>query len=231
MTTSIYASDQSLLHLAVEQEIADADSADSELQIVRELVQALDVFAGSWVAPLSLGFQVVYRDPSNYFEEAGRPAQPNYMLRQEVVPADVSIGPAFSGSHTERVTTIDAASVENALLRALNQSAPPSRIVSFSQLEWTAVRALSPDLEPSMLDVGGHPSTPISEKKDGKLWYFGPSGIAGPPLRVRATSTHYAMTISVDVFWELWITHARGRALLDAALDRVLARPGWQRGS
>jgi hypothetical protein len=231
MTTTIYASDQPLLSIELEQEIPDADSLDADQQIVRELVQALDAFADSWVSPLAVGFAVVHRDPNNYFEEVGLPPEPHYLLREQHSPADVRIRPAFSNSRVEVSSKIDSHLVESALLRALNQSAPAGGIVSFSQLEWTAVRTLSPTPDASMLDVGGHPSTAIYEKANGSLWYFGPAGIAGPPLRVRATSTHYTLTLAIEVYWQLWIKYAPGRALLDAAIERVAGRPGWQRCS
>ncbi len=227
--TAIYASDQPLLEISLEREVPDPDSTAAERDAALELLDAIEAFAASWLAPLALGFQVIYRDPESFFDEVGRPERPHHFLRERDMPPDLRVDPPFSESRTEIVEHLDRAVTERALLHALAQAAPPRRIVSMSELTWTAVRALSPAREPAQLDVGGHPSTPAQLRVNDALWYLGPSGIAGPPIKIRATNAHYTTTIVVDVYWDLWIDNAAGRALLDAACDRVARRVGWQR--
>lgn len=224
----IYASDQSLGHFVLEREVSDPDKDGSEREAATALVAAVDAFTTGWVKPLALGFQVVYRDSANFFDEVGRPARPHYFMRRDAVPADVLANAPFSESQIESVATLDPAGTLRALLSALNQKPALGQITSLSHIVWTAVQVRSPSCEPALLDVGGHPSSPVYAMTDGELWYSGPSGIAGPPLKLHAEHTHYTTTLQVELYWDLWLT-GPGRVLLDSALSRVAACDGWQR--
>lgn len=225
---TVYASDQSLFHLALERETPDPDAAQSDRDAITELVFAMDALATGWLTPLAVGFQATVRDPASYYADVGRPAYPHYSLRQRGVPSEVYLDPAFADSRVDEADHIDRDVILSAVTRALDQQAPPGQLISMAELWWTAVRARSPFVEPCTLDVGGHPNSPVYQQIDGALWYLGPSGIAGPPARIRAENTHFTTRIELSVFWDLWIGIAPGRALLDAAIERVLARPGWQ---
>jgi hypothetical protein len=223
----IYASDQSLLRVGLER--ANAEHEDDRAGIT-ELLAAIDALTQGWLQPLGVGFQLVYCDPSQYFEENGRPPAPHQFLRSVEVPDDVHVREAFSNSIVEDLPVIDTGSVGRAIAQGLDQPAPPGAIATVSKLKWTAVRALAPTTDPIVLQVTDIPVSTVSEIIDGQRWYYGPtSGTAGPPVRLHAINDHFGTRILLAVFWDLWIGHAAGRALLDLGVARVLARPAWER--
>jgi len=174
--------------------------------------------------------QLVYCDPTEYFEEVGRPPAPHHFLRQSDVPEDVVVREAFNCSVIEELPSIDADAVRGAITRHLEQSAPPRVVATLSELKWTAVRALAPTVDAIALNVAGRPASTVSKVVDGQRWYFGPTGgPAGLPARLRAVNDHFATQIQLEIFWDLWIGPADGRHLLEAGVSRVLARAGWGR--
>lgn len=223
----VYASDQSLLHVALER--GNMEHEDDRAGIA-ELLSAVEELTDRWLHPLGVGFQIVYCDPARYFEEIGRPAVPHHFLRARAVPDEVHVREAFTSSIVEELPEVDAAAVRRAIAQALEQSGPHGSVTTLAELKWTAVCALTPTVAPIALEVTGRPVSTVSEIIDGQRWYCGPtSGTAGPPARIRAINDHFATRIQLDVFWDLWIGHAAGRALLDAGISRVLARGGWER--
>ena len=225
---TIYASDQSLLHVELEYETPAPELLDAGHRIGIEVVRAADAFARDWLAPLGVGFSVVYRDPDNFFEETGAPERGGRVLiREGEIPAPVVVNPAVADSTTDIVSELGAEAIGRALNAAVGQPAPTGMVTGLDTLWWTAVKARSPDREPLPLAVGTHQMVPPSRSEGGALWYLGPSGIAGPPVRIIVTSTHWIVTMKIDVFWELWISNAAGRAMVDAGLARVRAR-GWR---
>lgn len=225
----IYASDQSLLRVGLER--ANAEHEGDRAGIT-ELLAAIDALTQGWLQPLGVGFQLVYCDPSQYFEEIGRPPGPHQFLRSARVPDDVHVREAFANSVVEELPMVDAGSVSRAIARGLDQPAPLGAITTLSELKWTAVRALAPTTDPIALQVTDIPVSTISEIIDGQRWYYGPtSGTAGPPVRLQAINDHFATRIQVTVFWDLWIGHAEGRSLLDEGVTRVLNRSGWERAA
>jgi hypothetical protein len=223
----VYASDQSLLRVSLER--ANAEHEDDRAGIT-ELLAAIDVLTQGWLQPLGVGFQLVYCDPSQYFEEIGRPPAPHQFLRSARVPDGVHVREAFANSVVEEVPVIDVASVSRAIVRGLDQPAPPGAITTLSELKWTGVRALAPTTDPIALEVTGIPVSTASEIIGEQRWYYGPtSGTAGPPARLQAINDHFATRLQLAVFWDLWIGDAAGRELLDLGVARVVARPGWGR--
>ena len=223
----VYASDQFLLDIELER--SNAENEDDRAGTL-ELLSAVEAFTDGWLQPLGVGFQVVYCDPSQYFEEVGRPMSPHYFLRSTAVSDDVHVWEAFSNSVIEDLPRVDAPAIRRRVAQGLDQAAPAGAITTLSELSWTAVRALAPSTEPILLEVTGFPVATVSELLDGQCWYCGPtSGLAGPPARLRAINDHFATRIQLSVFWDLWIGHAAGRALLEAGISRVLARAGWER--
>jgi len=223
----VYASDQYLLHVGLER--VNTDDEDDRAGVI-ELLAAVESLTDSWLAPLGVGFQLVHCDPAQYFEETGSPAHPHHFLRARAVPDDIRVWEPFADSLIEDVVELDDVVVRGAVMRGLEQSAPPGAVTTLSELHWTAVRALSPVTEPIALAVTGRPVSTVSEVVHGQRWYLGPtSGIAGPPARLRAVNDHVATRIQLEIFWDLWIGHTGGRALVDAGVSRVLARAGWER--
>jgi hypothetical protein len=223
----VYASDQFLLHVTLERD--NAKNEDDRAGTA-ELLTALEALTEGWLKPLGVGFQLVHCDPARYFEEVGQPAHPHHFLRSRAALGEVRVWEAFADSVVEDVPEVDHAVVRRSVLRALDQAAPPGAVTALAELQWTAVRALSPVAEPIALVVAGRPVSTVSKLIDGRVWYLGPTlGTAGPPARIRAVNDHFATRIQLEVCWDLWIGHAAGRALLDAGISRVLARAGWAR--
>jgi hypothetical protein len=225
----IYASDQALLQVGLERGNTEHEGDRAGIE---ELLTAVDVLTWGWLRPFGAGFQLVYADPNEYFEEVGRPPAPHHLLREARLPDDLVVREAFSNSVIEELPLIDAAAVRRAIARGIEQPAPPGVVTSLSELKWTAVRALALTTEPIVLDVTGGTTSPLSQLVDGQRWYCGPTiGAAGTPARLRAVNDHFATSIQLEILWDLWIGHSDGRALLEAGVSRVLARPGWKRAA
>jgi hypothetical protein len=223
----IYASDQSLLRVSLER--GNLEDEDDRAGIA-ELLAGVEALTEGWLHPLGVGFQLVYCDPAEYFEEIGRPEAPHRFLRATTVPDEVYVWEAFSSSVTEELPIVDAGAVRRVIAQGLEQPAPPGAVTTLSELKWTAVRVLGPTSDPITLEVTGNPVSTVSEVIDGRCWYYGPaSGVAGPPARLRAVNDHFATRIHLEVFWDLWIGHVPGRIILETGISRVLARSGWER--
>jgi len=224
---AIYASDQALLQVGLER--GNTEHEDDRTGIA-ELLAAVDALTRGWLHPFGVGFKLVHGDPNAHFEEVGRPPIPHHFLREAEIPEGVLVREAFSNSVIEELPLIDPDSVRLTIARGLEQPAPPGAVITLSELKWTAVRALAPTIEPIALDVAGKTASTVNQLVDGQRWYCGPtSGVAGPPAHLRAVNDHFATRIQLEVYWDLWIGHTGGRALLDAGVGRVLARAGWER--
>jgi hypothetical protein len=226
---AIYASDQALLQVGLER--GNMEHEDDRAGIA-ELLTAVNVLTRGWLHPFGVGFQLVYGDPNEHLEEVGRPPIPHQFLREAEIPEDVLVREAFSDSVIEELPLIDADGVRRAIARGMEQPAPPGAVTTLSELKWTTVRALAPTIEPIALDVAGKTASTVHQLIDGARWYCGPTaGVAGPPARLRAINDHFATSIQLEIYWDLWIGHTDGRALLEAGVGRVLARTGWERAA
>lgn len=224
---NVYASDAALLQVGLERVNTELEDDRSGID---ELLSAVDVLTHGWLQPFGVGFQLVYCDPSAYFEEVGRPDVPHHFLRAAEIPATVLVREAFSNSAVEHCPRVDTDAVRKTVTRGIEQPTPKGCITTLSELKWTSVRALAPTDEPVVLDFAGRSASPVSEVIDGHLWYCGPtSGLAGTPARLRAVNDHFAVSIQLEVLWDLWIGQVDGRLLLEAGVSRVLARAGWVR--
>jgi hypothetical protein len=93
---------------------------------------------------------------------------------------------------------------------------------------WTSVRAMSP-LDDEIEIATPYPTLALTENIDGARWCFGPvtRGNVAAPAWLRASNSHTAIKILLEIYWDLWCDHPPGRALVDAGVSRVLARRGW----
>jgi hypothetical protein len=226
MATQFKASDHCLLSILLER--SNEETEDDRAGIV-ELLDAGDALTSGWLVPLGVGLQFVHCDPANYFEETGAPAHAHHFLRVATVPSDVRAEPPFSKSEVETVSRIDAHVIRSAVVRELEQSAPPGLVTSLSELWWTSVRARSP-IDDTVELLTPEPVSAITEVIDGSRWCFGPKAfsVAGPPAWLRASNSHFTTKLLLEVYWDLWRDCPSGRALVDAGVARVLARPGWE---
>jgi hypothetical protein len=224
MPTQFMASDRRLLSILLEHENDDgADRAG-----IDELLAGVEALTAGWLAPLAVALQFVHCDPARSFEEVGAPANAHRFLRVNRVHPAVRVGqPLFNGDIT-RLPTIDAAVIAGEVARELEQPSPAGLVASLSQMWWTSVRARSPLVDDFELATP-LPCTVLTELIEGARWCLGPVtfGSAGPPAWLRATNSHFATKILLEIYWGVWCDHAPGRALLEAGIARVLARGGW----
>lgn len=137
---------------------------------------------------------------------------------------------AFSDSVVEETPVVDMELVTRSIHRAIQQPAPVTMVTTLSELQWPAVRVRSPTSEEIRPEFATSRVGTVPEVVDGHTWYAGPTlGAGGLPASLRAVNEHFSTKIQLDLFWDLWIGHPDGRALLEAGVRRVLARPGWQR--
>jgi hypothetical protein len=224
---NIYASDQALLQVGLER--GNMEHEDDRAGIA-ELLTAVNMLTQGWLLPFGVGFQLVCGDPGESLEEVGRPPMPHHFLREAEIPEGVLVREAYSNSVIEELPLIDPDAVRRTIARGMEQPAPPGAVTTLSELKWTAVRALAPTIEPITLDVAGKTASTVNQLVDELRWYCGPtSGVAGPPARLRAVNDHFATSIQLEIYWDLWIGHPDGRALIEAGVGRVLARTGWER--
>jgi hypothetical protein len=196
---------------------------------IDELLAAVEALTSGWLVPLSVGFQFVHCDPANEFEEVGAPARGHQLLRVARVPPEIRVGLAFSDSGVSTLPTIDAAVIRGAVAKELEQPAPAGLEASLSEIWWTSVRARSP-IDDDIVLLTPWPSFPVMEVIEGARWFLGPIALGGvgPPAWLRASNSHLATKLLFHVYWDLWLEHPPGRALVDGGIARVLARRGWE---
>jgi hypothetical protein len=226
MTAQFKASDHCLLSILLER---SNDDTEDDRAGITELLTAMEALTAGWLVPLGVSFLLADCDPENYFEEVGKPACPHHFLRVDSAPADVRVDQAFADPAIDTVPEINAAVLRGAVARGLEQLAPTGLVTSLSELWWTSVRARSP-IDDTIELIMPWPSSTVTEVIDGARWCFGPTAfaVAGPPARLRASNSHFATKLLLEVFWDLWREYPPGRTLVDAGVARVLARGGWE---
>ena len=91
----VYASDQALFQVGLERGTGEHEN---DRTAVAELLSAVDALTQGWLHPFGVGFQLVYADPNEHFEEVGRPPAPHHFLREAKIPEHVLVREAFSNS-------------------------------------------------------------------------------------------------------------------------------------
>jgi hypothetical protein len=225
MPAQFKAAERCLLSILVEH---DNDTQDDRAGI-DELLAGVEALTSGWLVPLAVAIQFVHCDPANSFEEAGVPERSHRILRAHRMHPDVRINEPIFQADVRRLPIIDAAVIRDELTHALQEPAPSGLVTSFSQMWWTAVRALLP-LDEEFELLTPTPAVALTEIIDRAIWCLGPrmTGFSAPPAWLRATNSHHSTKILLEVYWDLWRDYAPGRALLDAGIARVLARGGWE---
>jgi hypothetical protein len=226
MTAQFNASDHCLLSILLER---SNEEGEGDRAGITELLAAMEALTMGWIVPLGVSILFEQCDPSNYFEEHGKPVHPHTFVRVNSAPPDVRVDQAFGDPVIEVVPQIDAAVLGGAVTRGLDQPGPAGLVTSLSELWWTSVRVRSPIDDVVELCMPW-PASTVSEVIDGARWCFGPAAlaVAGPPARLRASNSHFATELLLEVYWDLWREYPAGRALVDAGVERVLARGGWE---
>lgn len=225
MPTQFKASERCLLSVKLERD----NETDDDRTGIDELLAATEALTSGWVLPLGVALHFVHCDPANGFEEVGAPTHAHRFLRVNRVHPDVRIGQPLSKIGISNLPMVDTTVIRSEIVRGLEQPAPPDRVTSLSQMWWTSVRARSP-LDDIIELATPFPSTAVTELIDGARWCLGPAtvGNAGPPVWLRATNSHVSTKILLEIYWDLWYGYPPGRALLDAGVQRVQSRGGWQ---
>lgn len=226
MTARFKASDHPLLSILLER--SNEETEDDRAGII-ELLAAVEALTSGWLVPLGVGLQFVHCDPSNYFEETAAPAHAHRFLRAAKVPSDVWVEPPFPNSETETIEAIDSAALRSVVMRGLEEPAPVGLVTSFSEMWWASVRARSPVDDVIELSVP-EPISTITDVIDDARWCFGPKAfsVSGRPAWLRISNCHFTTQILLEVYWDLWREYPPGRALVDAGVERVVARGGWE---
>ena len=71
----------------------------------------------------------------------GAPVRAAHFLRAEAVPSNIFLEPMFTNPVQEVVSTNDAAAIRSAVLRGIEQPAPPGLVNGLSMMQWACVRA------------------------------------------------------------------------------------------
>jgi hypothetical protein len=233
MTTHVetYASDQPLWSLTLTRE--DGDDEDDRAA-TDELLDAVDDLTRGWLVPLAVGFLVECCDPASFFEAAAPPAARSWFVRADAIASELRAAPAYADAKT---VAVGAADVQSGVVRHWIEEAraqPCSAsdlVVSLAELTWSVVRARLPvSGEVVVRDAAGADTSSIVVVHD-DAWALGPvhgARTAGP-VRLRAVNEHGSARIQLAVFWDVWIQHAAGRAIVEDGIARVLARArGWR---
>jgi hypothetical protein len=210
----------------------DEPTSESDAETLREQLEAMTTFARGWMEPLAVAIGVHCFDPERDHEIHGAPrppAVPYWHVRASNVPGRVDQRETRSGSRIDVRSEIDPLVIAEVVTNATSQPcADDGCSAELEWIEWTACRVRLPDLHATQFlvddNAGRIAEIPIEIRSDG-LWISGPmiDAMTGPPVRLSMVEGAFR----IDVIWDLWQKGA-GRASLDAAVARVLARDtGW----
>jgi hypothetical protein len=236
---SIIAHDEPHLSIRLRYE---AGEGEGQVELAEQATIAIDALAAGWLEPLAWELYVGCLDVELMHAAMKRdPPQPFWLLRKERIPAGTEIRPIY-GDHT--VVTEPALSSERIhawVVRALAQPCAdaPRFIPYWDGFDTLAMRARLPDAmcpkgdECLRMDCYAGTITVPLDRRDDQVWVSGPPEeyLIGPPVSLTADNL-YDMVIKLElaVYWSPWIRDPAGRAMVDAAVDRVLALGrGWQR--
>jgi hypothetical protein len=225
MPTPFKAGKRCLLSIKLERD----NETDDDRSGIDELLAATEALTSGWLVPLGVALHFVHCDPANAFEEVGAPEHAHRFLRVKRLHPEVRVGQPLSRHGISILPVVDTTVIRSEVASALELPAPPGLVTSLSQMWWTSVRARSPIDD--IIDLATpFPSTAFTERIDGACWCLGPttSSLVGPPAWLRATNSHVSTKILFQVYWDLWCDFPPGRALLDAGMERVRSRGGWQ---
>jgi hypothetical protein len=224
MPTQFNVSERRLLAIVLEHE----NENDDDRAGIDELLAGVEALTSGWLAPFGVALQFVHCDPARAFEDVGAPERAHRFFRIARLHPEVRVGQPLFNADVSRLPTLDVAAIRGEVVRELDQPAPAGLVGSLSQMWWTSVRARSP-LDDDIELATPYPATALTETIDGARWCFGPLtlGNVPAPAWLRASNSHVATKILLEVYWDLWRDYPPGRAIVDAGVARVLGRGGW----
>lgn len=195
-----------------------------------ELLEAIDELSRGWIEPIGVGVQVACCDPGDFLQASStaKPAQAHWLLRVADVPGDVRVAEVFSASREQIVPRLDRATLAHWISEATAQRCEPPLVTALAEMRWTSTRARIPIDQPFVVKDGPLELRARIEDRAGARWALGPDRARLPaPVTLRASLELGAPRLVLTIHWDLWVDRP---ALVDAAVARVLARPGWARG-
>jgi hypothetical protein len=227
----VYASDQALHTIALSREEA---AEEDDRAATDELLAAVAELCHGWLQPLAVGMLLECCDPANFYQSSSElcPVHPKWFLRQAELDPRVILSTGYSEPVERSASAIDAATLAQWVGAALEQSCEPeTHVVAFAELTFTAVAVRIPSGVEVALSYPGGPLQPCVVDQDEGQIALGPiGGPVGAPIRLRAVNDHGVTHIELGLYWDLWIEHPQGRALVEAGVSRVLQRArGWTR--
>jgi hypothetical protein len=239
MSTSIVADEEPLLSIRLEYM---AGEGEGHLALAEQAIMAINALAGGWLEPLAWEMYVGCLDIELMHATMEQdPPQPFWLLRKERIPAGIELRPGY-GNHTiVTEPTLSSERIQAWVSRALAQPCAdaPRFIPYWDGFDTLAMRARLPasvantaDESLGMRCYAGNIAIPL-ERHDDQVWVSGPPEkyLIGPPVSLSAGNMdgHY-INLDLAIYWTPWIRDPAGRAMVDAAVDRVLALGrGWQR--
>lgn len=238
MNTSIVAHEEPHLTIRLKYE---ADEGEGQLELANQVITAVDALAADWLEPLAWDMYLGCLDAELMDTPMhSKPPQPYWLLRKEQIPAGVEVRPI----HSDHIICCEPVLLSEPIrawaARALAQTCAdaPHSIPYWVGLDTLAIRARLPVLVDSAAHerlrvdcYAGTITIPV-DCIDNQFWVSGPpeKHVIGPPVRLTASNL-YGMVVDLDlaIYWSPWLNQP-GRALVDAAVERVLALGrGWRR--
>jgi hypothetical protein len=225
MKAEVYASDQVLQMIELSREESEGED---DHQATLELLAAVADLCHGWLQPLGIGMLLECCDTENFYQSSStlHPAQPAWFLRQSELDPRLQLSTGYNEAIEHRAPAIDAATLARWVETALDQTCPAEHhLVAFGELTITAVAVAIPDGVEIALHYPGGPLLPAIYRDGETERALGPTnGPVGPPARLRAVNDHGVTRIELGLYWDLWIEHPQGRALVEAGVTRVLQR-------
>lgn len=225
------AAEEWLQYLSLVREEPDGESCrDTAL----ELTAAVAALCSGWIFPLAVSLRIEARNPEDYYfaDRENPPPRPYWFLRLHEWDDRLSLSPDWVDPQERCVSAIGDVELQSFVKEALTQRlAVEPRELALPALTVNALAIVLPDgiaLEPH---YGRSPVSPILVDEGQHSLVLGPKlGIAGGmPARLRATNIHGTSRLGLELLWDFWTVHPAGRAQVQAAIERVLARGGgWQ---
>lgn len=219
----------------------ESEEGATEQQVAEEMLTAMEVLSAGWLEPLAMHLSVGCYDTEAFYAPSDcRPPQPQWFRRKATISPSVKARPIYVDPIIDTVPEFTSEGTGAWIAHALMQECPntPRFIPSWRELWWPAVRVRLPESsrgpQRDALQVNcyaGTLSVPL-EKANDATWASGPlqDYVIGPPAKLVAYNEDGVIAVQLRTYWSLWIDDPAGRALVDAAVDRVLALGrGWRR--
>jgi hypothetical protein len=204
------------------------EEGQTHLDLTRELLAATDELAHDWIEPLGIDIAVGCCT-APFLDESleVRPPRPHWSLRSAELPTGVKTYHSYIDPLELVEAQLDATTIERAVLHAMAQPCAEGHITALMHVVWRTTRVRLPINDEIEFKDGRWLARVLIEEQDGARWAVGPAHdrIEAPvSIDMRRDNTVGSLVLGIN--WDIWRTYP---ALVDDAVARVLARPGWER--